>query len=122
MQTTDQTETREAGSSPATLLGVNRVGTKILGLAWGEQDRPDAALLASVDEVRNFVIEEWIGDKDDPLVEQVMRELADHDWSEDLEIKWTFEVGALSLRDVFDVTPNDQAHPTAAKGDSQHAK
>lgn len=89
------------------LLGVNRVGTKILGLAWGEQDRPDAALLASVDEVRNFLVEEWIGDKDDPLVDEVMRELAAHDWNEDREISWSFEVGGISLRDVFDMTPND---------------
>lgn len=89
-------------------LGVNRVGTKILGVAWGEQDRPDAALLASADEVRNFLVEEWIGDKDDPLVADVMRELAAHDWNEDSEITWRFEVGGITLRDVFDMTPNGE--------------
>lgn len=96
------------------LLGVNRVGTKILGVAWGEQDRQDAALLASADEVRNFLVEEWIGDKDDPLVADVMRELAAHDWNEDSEITWRFEVGGVTLRDVFDMTPNDKSSHAGA--------
>lgn len=90
-------------------LGVNRVGTKILGLAWGEQDRPDAALLASVAEVRDFIIHEWLGDGDSAILDEVMRELAAHDWEESREKEWAFEVGGLSLRDVFDMTPNNSS-------------
>lgn len=88
------------------LLGVNRKGNAILCVAWGETDRPNAMLAPSIDNVRQFIVEEWIGDKNDPLVEEVMQELSTHDWSEDGTLKFTFECGAMTFQDVVTIEPH----------------
>lgn len=89
-------------------LGINRVGNAILCVAWGEQDRPDATLARTVSAVEQFIVGEWIGDPEDPLVAEVLKELAEHDWREDGELKYEFEVGGVTFQDVVDVTPNEK--------------
>lgn len=87
-------------------LGVNRVGDTILCYAWGETDRPNAMLAKSKEEVRRFIVLEWIDDDKDPMVQEIMDELAAHDWREDGELRYEFEIGGCTFEDVVTVTPN----------------
>lgn len=91
-------------------LGVNRVGDAILCRAWGETDRPKVMLAKSKKEVRRFIVIEWIADDKDPMVQEIMNELAAHDWSDDGELRYLFEIGGCTFEDVVSVTPNAQAH------------
>jgi hypothetical protein len=88
-------------------LGVNRLGNAILCYAWGETDRPNAMLAKSKEEVRRFIVLEWIDDDKDPMVQEIMDELAAHDWNEDGELGYEFEIGGCVFEDVVAVTPND---------------
>ncbi len=81
-------------------LGVNRVGNAILCYAWGETDRPDARLAKTAADVRHFLMEEAFGDDKDPALNEWMQEIASHDWREDGELKWEFEIGGVRLEDV----------------------
>jgi len=87
-------------------LGVNRVGDAILCYAWGETDRPDAYLAKSADDVKRFIVTEWIDDENDPTVKEVMDEIASHDWSDDGQLQYDFEIGGIRFEDVVAVTPN----------------
>ncbi len=89
-------------------LGVNRVGDAILCYAWGETDRPDACLAKSAADVKRFIVTEWIDDENDPTVKEVMEELAAHDWNEDGQLQYDFELGGIRFEDVVAVTPNDK--------------
>lgn len=89
-------------------LGINRVGDAILCYAWGETDRPDAFLAKSAADVKRFIVTEWIDDENDPTVKEVMEELAAHDWREDGELKYEFEIGGVCFEDVVAVMPNDE--------------
>lgn len=85
-------------------LGVNRLGNAILCYAWGETDRPDVFLAKSSDDVRQFIIEECVADGDVPFLGEVMNEMANHDWREDGELKYEFEIGGLRFEDVTEMS------------------
>lgn len=87
-------------------LGVNRVGDAILCLAWGETDRTDAYLARTAEDIKRFIVTEWIDDENDPTVKETMDELAAHDWNEEGRYEIQFEIGGISFEDVVAVTPN----------------
>lgn len=87
-------------------LGVGRLGNAILCYAYGETDRPDAFLAKSSEDVRRFIVTEWIGDDSDPHVQEVMDELARHDWREERKLLYEFEIGGVRFEDVVAVMPN----------------
>lgn len=88
-------------------LGRNRVGDAILCYAWGETDRPYVMLAKSTEDVKRFIVTEWIGDEGDPYIKEVMEELATHDWRENGELKHEFEIGGVSFQDVVVESPTD---------------
>lgn len=84
-------------------LGVNRLGDTILCYAWGETERPNVMLARTKEEVRRFIVLEWIDDDKDPMVQEIMDELAAHDWREDGELTYEFEIGGCRFVDVVSV-------------------
>lgn len=82
-------------------LGTNRVGDTILCYAWGETDRPEVFLAKTVEEVKAFIVTEWIDDVNHPYVQEIIDQLAAHDWREEGEILYEFEIGGVSFKDVF---------------------
>lgn len=81
-------------------LGVHRIGDAILCKAWGETDRPHVMLARSKPEVGRFICEQWIADPLDPLLQEILTELEQHDWNEDGVLKYEFEIGGVSFEDV----------------------
>jgi hypothetical protein len=81
-------------------LGLNRLGDAILCFAWGETDRPYSCHATTVEQVRAFLIEQVFGTDKDPMLDEWMQELAEHDWMEDGELRWEFEIGGVKLQDV----------------------
>lgn len=91
-------------------LGKNRRGDSILCFAWGETDAPYSFIAKTVEEVRQFIIDQWIGDEQDPYLSDLMKEISDHDWFNDGELEWTFEIGGLRLQDVCQANLNRLTH------------
>lgn len=89
-------------------LGANRAGSVLLCRAWGETDCPGVKLARTVDEVRAFLIAEWLGSEDaedydgSNTLQGVLAELAAHDWREDRTLSWQFEIGGVSIEDVYE--------------------
>lgn len=75
--------------------------------AWGETDLPVVAIAKSRDEVRQFYIDQWLGDENDagydgtPTLPGLMQEFDEHDWRDEPEITYTFEIGGVSVERVF---------------------
>lgn len=75
--------------------------------AWGESDLPAAALCRDMAGVRQFLIDEWLGDEDSPdwegkpILPGVMDELATYNWADEGN-EWStrFEIGGLSIERV----------------------
>ena len=89
-------------------LGVNRLGDTILCYAYGETDRPNVMLAKTKEDVRRFIVIEWIADDQDPMVQEIMDELSKHDWREESELLYEFEIGGCRFEDVVSVTPKEE--------------
>lgn len=75
--------------------------------AWGETDLPAAALCRDMAGVRQFLIDEWLGNEDspdwegNPILPGVMDELATYNWADEgNEWNTEFEIGGLSIERV----------------------
>jgi hypothetical protein len=96
------------GSVSSEGLGRNRIGTALLCYAWGESDRPVFRAARTLDEVRAFIVQEWLGSEDaedhdgSNTLQGVLQELADHDWRDEGELVWTFEIGGVKLVDAYE--------------------
>jgi hypothetical protein len=80
---------------------------KYLCRAWGETDLPCVAIARSRDEVRQFYIDQWLGDDKaadydgTPTLPRLMEEFDEHPWQDGEEISYTFEIGGVSVERVF---------------------
>lgn len=89
-------------------LGLNRMGTALLCYAWGESDRPVFHAARTVDEVRAFIVQQWLGSEDaedydgSNTLQGVLQQLAEHDWRDEGELVWTFEIGGVKLVDAYE--------------------
>lgn len=89
-------------------LGLNRLGNALLCYAWGESDRPVFHAARTLQDVRKFIVEEWLGSEDatdydgSNTLQRVLQELAEHDWRDEGELVWTFEIGGVKLVDAFE--------------------
>lgn len=87
------------------LGGVNRKGDALLCYAWGETDRPSVMTARTRDDVRRFVVAEWLGVEDaidadfEPELPKIMAMLDAHDWN-DGALEWKFEIGGVRIEDV----------------------
>jgi hypothetical protein len=92
--------------------------------AWGETDLPSAAIVRSLDGVRAFLVEQWLGSADsaghdgEPILPAVMAEMHE-DWErEGQAFEWSteFEIGGISVQRVDDAAraSNGQAPAGAA--------
>ena len=70
--------------------------------AWGESDLPCVAIALDRNQVDWFIINQWLGDAFDPQRSEIMKEFDDHDWDDHPVLKWTFEIGGVSIERVFD--------------------
>ena len=90
-------------------LGLNRAGTALLCYAWGESDRPVFAAARTLDDVRKFILEQWLGGDDatdydgSNSLQNILAQLAEHDWRDEGELIWMFEIGGVKLVDAFEV-------------------
>jgi hypothetical protein len=72
--------------------------------AWGETDIPAATFAMKRDDLRAFIVREWLGDEDaldgddEPSLPRVMDDLDSHDWSEPWDAE--FEIGGLKIERV----------------------
>lgn len=74
--------------------------------AWGETDLPCAEVVRDLAGVSDFMVREWLGDKDDtdydgtPTLPRVLAEIEAQDWSDD---HWhiEFEIGGVSVEKVY---------------------
>lgn len=87
--------------STDTELGINRVGDAILCYAAGESDRPCVRIAHTAAEVKQFIIDEWLGDPESDELPEIMQEIAEHDWREDGSKSWEFEIGSVQFTDIF---------------------
>jgi len=89
-------------------LGLNRQGSALLCYAWGESDRPVFHAAHTLQDVRKFIVEQWLGSEDatdydgSNTLQGVLQELAEHDWRDDGELVWLFEIGGVKLVDAFE--------------------
>ena len=107
----DNHETRTAPmaggpSSPVVLGGMNRQGDTLLCYACGETGRPSVMVARTRDDVRRFIVTEWLGVEDaidadfQPELPKIMARLDAHDWH-DGALEWEFEIGGVRIEDVF---------------------
>jgi len=102
------TESTPAGLGLSDQLGLNRAGNALLCYAWGESDRPVFHAAHSLQDVRKFVVEQWLGSDDaedydgENSLARILDTLAEHDWRDDGELVWTFEIGGMKLVDAFE--------------------
>lgn len=82
-------------------LGLNRKGNALMCYAWGESDAPVVMLARTAGDVRQFIVEQWLGDSEDPDLPGILAEVAKHDHYEEGPKVWTFEIGGVRLEDVF---------------------
>ncbi|WP_431274259.1 hypothetical protein ACQ858_19710 [Variovorax ureilyticus] len=68
--------------------------------AWGETDHTVASIVASMDGVRQFIIDQWLGDKDAPDLPEIMVNVSD-EIEDKGEYRVTFEIGGVSVEPVF---------------------
>ena len=101
-------ETRDGLVAVSDGMGLNRVGTALLCYAWGESDRPIFHAAHTLQDVRKFIIEQWLGSEDhqdcdgENSLARVLAQLAEHDWRDDGELLWEFEIGGVKLTDAFE--------------------
>ena len=101
-------ETRDGLIATSDGMGLNRAGTALLCYAWGESDRPLFSAARSVQDVREFILEQWLGSEDaedydgENSLARVLAELAAHDWRDDGVMLWEFEIGGVKLTDAFE--------------------
>ena len=87
-------------------LGLNRLGNALLCYAWGESDRPVFRTARTLEDVRVFIVQEWLGSEDaqdydgSNTLQGVLQQLAEHDWRDEGELVWTFEIGGVKLVDA----------------------
>jgi hypothetical protein len=91
-------------------------GLKFLCLAWGETDFPVTRLVDDADGVAQFFCDEWFGGQpidmhreDREVFDEAMaRVRAPKDdpsaWDGGCEVSWTFEIGGISVRRVYEST------------------
>ncbi|MGE0350029.1 hypothetical protein [Hydrogenophaga sp.] len=70
--------------------------------AWGESDLPCAFIAYTEAEIRKFIVNEWLGDPDDPHATEVIKELANRDWPEKGDWVAEFEIGGVSFKRVYE--------------------
>ena len=71
--------------------------------AWGESDKPVAAIVPDRDGVRRFIIAQWLGDEDSDELPGIMEEFDAPEWDMIDTLEWTFEIGGVRITQVFDV-------------------
>lgn len=97
----------DGGRSRSTvgLGGVNRQGDALLCYAWGETDRPSVMTARTRDDVRRFIVAEWLGIEDaidanfELELPRIMAEIEAHDWDNGA-LEWEFEIGGVRIEDV----------------------
>lgn len=79
----------------------NKKGTHFLCIARGEAEASEAMICETLEEVRLFFIEAWVGpDDEDGQLLEAMERLQEHNW-EDGDCGWDFEIGGVTVKDVF---------------------
>lgn len=78
-----------------------------LCFAWGESDKPIARLCHTRDEVLQFFVDEWFGEKPEDMHpdnrnnwDEVVAEF-DGEWDMVDELQWTFEIGGVRVHKCF---------------------
>lgn len=71
--------------------------------AWGETDHTVASIVADMDRVRQFIVDQWLGDKDAPDLPQIMEVISDE----------------IEDKDEYRVTFASQAAPVATTAQVQ---
>lgn len=100
-----------AGPAPAVAAGDDTSAPGVyraayLCFAWGETDKPSAQIVFNRAGVRQFIIDEWLGSEDsvngsyEPALPEIMTEFDDHDWEDEPELQWEFEIGGVSIKQV----------------------
>lgn len=90
---------------PMLPLGFNRQGGALLCYAWGETDRPVVMVARTYDDVRRFIVAEWLGVEDaidanfEPELPKILDKIDSHDWN-DGALEWEFEIGGVRIEDV----------------------
>lgn len=70
--------------------------------AWGETDKPAAAIVSGLDGVRRFLIDQWLGDENDSDLPSIMADIDDA-FADEREWSAEFEIGGISVSPVCDV-------------------
>ena len=84
------------------LIGRNRKGNALLCRAWGETEVPVLEAVHTTGQLRDFIVEAWLGSEDDPEVGSTLQQIEDHDFSADdaSKLQFEFEIGGVSFEDV----------------------
>lgn len=82
------------------IIGKNARGNALLLYVWGETDVPGAKLAISVDELKEFILHEYVNSEEAIEFTGLMKELEQHDWEEGEYVEH-FEVGGIRIEDVY---------------------
>jgi hypothetical protein len=93
---------RRFGVIMANLIGKNRKGNAILCRAWGETEVPVVEVVHTTKELRDFIVEAWLGSTDDPEMESIVQQIEEHNFAVDdaSVFSFEFEIGGASFEDV----------------------
>lgn len=73
----------------------------ILCHASGESEVPAVAIAKNRDQVRAFVLGQWVGGEG-PELDEAMAEFDAHDWGDEPWLEWKFEIGGVKLEQVYE--------------------
>lgn len=72
--------------------------------AYGETEWPCVVIASNREQIRQFVIDEWLGDSDDEQLPEIMERIDAYDWK-DGTLEWRFEIGGVKISKVYNAAP-----------------
>lgn len=87
------------------MINETMVGNAMLCVFEGETDRAVVAMVEKIDHLKHAIVDNWTGDADSEETHNVMREIAEHDFVEDGDLVFEFEIGRAKFCDVFTYVP-----------------
>ncbi len=86
-----------------------RIGNAILCVFSGETDCAVAAFAETTEELKGAIVDNWTGDPCSEETQKALEDIAEHDFVENGDLRFRFEIGEARFSDVF--TYNNSVHP-----------
>lgn len=85
------------------------VGNAILCVFDGETDCAVAVIVETIDHLKQAIVDNWTGDADCDETHNAMQEISEHDFVDEGDLCFEFEIGRATFSDVFTYTQASQS-------------